>query len=371
MKIGIVATHSFPIPWKTHTGDVVILDLAFGLRLLGHQVTVYAPVGTKVPEGCQLLDMPCAFGKYPPPAEQCERECYEKNKKALLSEDIVHDFSVSKQVAWSLVSEGKTNVIGTPLGGTWNNLAKPMNVAVWSEAMRGRGMRGACDYEGTRFKQWMNCGQSKISDAKVVYGGVDCQLYDDPDLGAKKENFILWMNRWHPAKGYEEAIKLALVTGCELVMAGEHPDNETYAFQRECALGALHMAKGASNIHFEFLPGDPDHHERKRQLYRKAKALLYPVQFHEPFGLSQAEALASWTPVIGTRMGSVPEVVEHGRTGIVCNNNIEDLTAGHEQVGKILPRICRESAVQRFSRLVMAKNYLELYKDVVHGKNWG
>jgi glycosyltransferase involved in cell wall biosynthesis len=371
VKIGIVATHSFPIPWKTHTGDVVILDLAAGLAKLGHQVNVYAPVGTKVPEGCQLLDMPCAFGKYPPPGEQCERECFEKNKGVLMDEDVVHDFSVCKQVAWGLVRMGKRNVVGTPLGGTWRNLTRPMNVAVWSRAMRGRGMRGASDYEGTDFKEWADDNQPKIFDAKVVYGGIDCELHDDLNDGLRKKGFLLWMNRWHPAKGWRMAIELARETGCELVMAGEHPDNETYEFQRMQALEALHLAKGLGNVHFEFLPPDPDHHERKRQLYCEAKALLYTVQFHEPFGLSQVEAMASWTPVVGTRMGSVPEVVDHGLSGLVCDNNVASLAEAVERVGDIKPKVCRETAVRRFSRMVMAQDYLGLYEDVTEGRSWG
>lgn len=371
MKICLVATHSFPIPWKTHTGDVVILDLAYGLKALGHEVDVCAPAGTKVPDGCGFLEMPCAFGKYPPPAEECELECFQKNKNEFLTADIVHDFSVGKQVAWSMMRDNRFNAISTPLGGTWRQLTKPMNVTVWSEAMRQRGMRGACDYEGTRFTQWMNCNQPKISDAKVVAGGIDCGLYDDPNQGTKKEKFVLWMNRWHPAKGYAEAIKLARHTGVELVMAGEHPDNETYDFQRECALEAVSMAKGAGNIHFEFLPSDPGHHEKKREMYRRAKALLYTVQFHEPFGLSQVEALASWTPVIGTRMGSVPEVIDHGYTGAVCDNNTNSLAAGLELANQISPRTCRTYAVERFSRMKMAMNYLKLYEDVIGGRSWG
>lgn len=370
MKIGIVATHSFPIPWKTHTGDVVILDLATGLSKLGHEVTVYAPEGTAVPENCRLMLMPCAWGRYPPTAESCELRCFEANEAALMAEDVVHDFSVNKSIGRLLLQEGK-NVIATPLGGTWRSLRPPMNVAVWSNAMRLRGMRGASDYEGTGFKQWADDGQPPIHDARVVYGGINCDLYNDLACGAAKKGFYLWMNRWHPAKGYAMAIEFGLRTGAEVVMAGEDPDNETYEFQRDCAHEAMRLAKGAGNIHFEFLPGDPDHHRRKRQLYCEARALLYTVQFQEPFGLSQVEALASYTPVIGTRMGSVPEVVDNDVTGIVCDNNLDSLVEAADLVKQISPLDCRTVAVQRFSRMVMAQNYLKLYEDVLAGRSWG
>lgn len=370
MKIGIVATHSFPIPWKTHTGDVVIADLAYGLASLGNDVTLYAPEGTITPKGCRVLPMPCAWGKYPPPAAECEMECFRANQTELRKEDIVHDFSVSKSIGRTLIREGR-NVIATPLGGTWRELGRPMNVAVWSEAMRGRGMRGASDYEGTSFRLWQDDHQPGIHDARVVAGGIDCELYDDPNRGAKKEDFLLWMNRWHPAKGYMMAIDVARETGVEVVLAGENPDNETYTFQADCAREAVAAAKGMGNVHFEFLPGDPDHHERKREMYRRAKALLYTVQFQEPFGLSQVEALASWTPVIGTAFGSVPEVIEHEVTGFVVDNKVEYLARVVSRINEISPATCRAEAVSRFSRMVMAQNYLKLYWEILEGRSWG
>jgi glycosyltransferase involved in cell wall biosynthesis len=370
MKIGIVATHSFPIPWKTHTGDVVILDLATSLMKFGHEVTIYAPEGTAAPSGCRLLPMPCAWGKYPPAAGECEYECYRNHVDELRKEDIVHDFSVSKTIARNRTLAGRA-AISTPLGGTWRDMIRPMNIAVWSEAMRRRGMRGASDYEGTSFNEWNDDGQPPIHDARVVFGGVDCDLYDDPFKGAKKENFLLWMNRWHPAKGYMMAIDVARETGEEVVLSGEHPDNETYSFQANCAREAIAAAKGLSNVHFEFLPGDPEHHAKKREMYRRAKALLYTVQFHEPFGLAQAEALASYTPVIGTRFGSVPEVIEHEVTGFVVDNKVERVADAVSEIEKISPGSCRIEAVARFSRSVMALNYLNLYEEILGGKGWG
>jgi glycosyltransferase involved in cell wall biosynthesis len=370
MKIGIVATHSFPIPWKTHTGDVVILDLAYGLSKLRNDVTVYAPEGTVVPDRCRLIPMPCAWGKYPPAAKDCEMQCFQANENELRSEDIIHDFSVQKSIGRTLIREGR-KVIATPLGGTWRDLGRPMNIAVWSEAMRGRGMRGASDYEGTNFRMWQDDHQPPISDARVVEGGIDCDLYNDPSKGTKKENFLLWMNRWHPAKGYMMAIDVARETGAEVVLAGENPDNETYGFQADCAREAVKAAEGMGNVHFEFLPGDPNHHEKKREMYRRAKALLYTVQFHEPFGLAQVEALASYTPVIGTRMGSVPEVINDEFTGFVVDNDVKAVCQAVGRINQINPDLCRAAAVSRFSRMVMAQNYLALYKEILEGGGWG
>ena len=364
MNIGIVATHSFPIPSPTHTGDIVILDLAVALQALGHEVTMYAPEGTKAPG--RLLTMPCSRGLAPPWSWECEQRCFDDHKEALRAQVVVHDFSNSKRIAEILASEGRPTV-STLLGGVWTHPEPPLNICVWSQAMRVRGLRGATDYEGTPTPGMGGPPQRPIKDARVVYGGIDTDWYTP---AGPKSSFVLWMNRWHPAKGYHQAIELARATGIELVMAGEHPSNEMFEYQRNCALEAVELAKGLSNVRFEWLPADPDHHTAKRDLYRRARALIYPVQFQEPFGLAQVEALACGTPVIATNFGSVPEVVQHGRTGFVCDTMAE-LACAIQQVHAINPEECRRDAVARFDRGVMARAYLVEYNNVIEGRRWG
>lgn len=369
MKIGIITTHSFPIPTPTHTGDVVITDLARTLDEMGHEVDLYAPAGTYKPPNGRQLPMRCSLGKATPSSWVCEQECFESYAEILRREDIVHDFSISKRITETLIAEGKRNVISTLLGGTWTHPNPPINIVVWSKAMRERGLRGATDYEGTPTPEMGGPPQQPIKDAHVVHGGIDTDWYT-PAID-RKEGFLLWMNRWHPAKGYHVAIEVAKGTGLELVMAGEHPDREMFEYQKNCALHAVELAKGLPNVRFEWLPPDPDHHEAKRELYRRAKALLYTVQFQEPFGLSQVEALSCGTPVIGINFGSVPELITDGVTGYVRDNDVKSLTVAAERAGEIDPKICRSEAVNKFDRRVMAKSYLNEYQAVIDGKGWG
>lgn len=368
MKIGIITTHSYPIPTPTHTGDIVILDLAFALDALGHKVDVFAPEGTHCPPNGRLFSMRCSNGSASPPSWACEESCYIDHADVLREEDIVHDFSITKRVVERLVGEGKTNVISTLLGGTWGHPNPPMNIALWSKAMRDRGLRGATDYEGTPTPDMGGPSQTPIKDARVVYGGIDTSYYSP---SYQKGDSYLWMNRWHVAKGYHVAIDIARKTGIELVMAGEHPDNERFDYQRNCANEAVSLAADLPNVKFEWLPADPYHHDAKRELYRKAKALLYTVQFQEPFGLSQAESLACGTPVIGINFGSVPELIEDGLTGFVRSNDIDDLSSSLELVDQIDPKVCRDEAVKRFDRSVMAKSYLDQYQAIISGESWG
>jgi len=363
LKITIIATHSFPIPYKTHTGDTVILDLAKSLQEAGHEVNLIAPEKT---EFNNLFVMPASYGKFPPSSEECEEKAFQTHKDMLMDQDIVHDFSNSKIITANLNNIGHVNTLCTLLGGPWKHNYYPRNLCVWSKAHRSRVLRGATDYEGTPTPNLAGHPGRPIQECHVVYGGIDTDFYCPTDYS--KNDYYLWMNRWHPVKGFTQAIEIAKKTGIKLVLAGEHPDNELFDYQRNQALLAIEQAKGHSNITFQWLPKDPDHHTAKRELYRQAKALLYTVQFHEPFGLSQIESLACGTPVIGTNYGSVPELINRS-VGAICDNSIDDFVEGIKNL-KVSFGQCRQYAVQKFDKHQMAKSYLNEYRLLNNGKSW-
>lgn len=368
MKVAIISTHSFPIGLRgpiTKTGDVVIMDLVRSLSELGHEVSFFTPANGFVPNNVTVYPMLCSFGKYPPSSEHCEQDAFNKYRDILLAQDIIHDFSVTKIISENLYKIGYKNIISTLMGGAWNYEYQPHNLVVWSNAHRDRVLRGATDYENTPTPDLAGPPGKPVKDAKIVYGGIDTLFYTP---SYDKKDFFLWMNRWHPAKGYKIAIELAKQTGIKLVMAGENPKNELFEYQRDCALEAMVLANGYPNIHFEWLPPDLDHHVAKRELYRQAKALLYTVQFQEPFGLSQVEALSCGTPVIGTNFGSVPEIIKNDINGYVCDNMIQSLYMAIKNVGKIDYQTCRANAIIRFDKFVMAKSYLDEYENVLAGR---
>lgn len=351
---------------------MVIYDLARSLDEMGHHVDLYAPAGSWTPPHGELFPMPCSFGALWPSSEEAEQQTWASHRERILQADVVHDFSHTKGVAELLYHEDhRRNVVSTLLSSLWRHPHPPFNIVVWSQAMRDRGLRGTTDYEHTPFPEIDEATKAahSIADAHVVPGGTDTEFYCP---GAVKEDYFLWLNRWHPAKGYHVAIELARRTGIPLVVAGLHPDGVWSDHHREHALKAMELAKGLPNVRFEWLPREPAarHHDMKRALYQKARALLYTVQFQEPFGLSQIEALACGTPVIATNFGSVPEVVQHGRTGFICDT-MEALQVAVQGIGYIDPAECRRDARARFDRRVMARAYLEEYQAVIEGRVWG
>lgn len=367
MKIGLVAMHSFPLPFSTHTGDIVILDLARSLKEIGHQVHLYAPEGS-VCEDIKVYPMPCSYGKFPPKGEDCEQQCFDDHKETLMTEDIVHDFSVSKRIVENLYKNGHKGIISTIMGGPWTQNIPPHNLIVWSDAHRDRVLRGATDYENTPTPDLAGPPKTPVKEAKVVYGGIDTNLYNPT---YNKKDYILWMGRWSKVRGYIQAIEIAKANpNVKFIFSGGMPEHEYFEQEKNCALEAIELIKNISNIELKLLPPGPDHHTFKIKLYQEAKAFLYNVQFNEPFGMMQAESLACGTPVIGTNYGSIPEIVTNGITGFVRQNTIENLTTAIDMIDMIKPEVCRNIAIQRFDRHVMAKSYLDKYNDILNSKGW-
>jgi glycosyltransferase involved in cell wall biosynthesis len=104
--------------------------------------------------------------------------------------------------------------------------------------------------------------------------------------------------------------------------------------------------------------------ELKRELYGAATALLFPICWEEPFGLVMIEAMACGTPVIAFRRGSVPEVVDHGRTGFVVDEPSE-LPGAIRRIEEIDRAACRRHVEQRFDVPVMVDGYERLFHEVV------
>jgi glycosyltransferase involved in cell wall biosynthesis len=104
----------------------------------------------------------------------------------------------------------------------------------------------------------------------------------------------------------------------------------------------------------------------KRDLYKRASAVLMPIQWEEPFGLVLAEAQACGTPVITFDRGAAPEIVAHRESGFVVNT-LEEMVQAVGEIGEIDPADCRRNVERRFDAPIMARNYLAAYRRILTG----
>ena len=105
-------------------------------------------------------------------------------------------------------------------------------------------------------------------------------------------------------------------------------------------------------------------HGEKVELLQNARVTLFPIEWEEPFGLVMIESLACGTPVIATRHGAVPEVIEDGRTGIIVNDY--RLMAGAlDAADRIEPLVCRRAVEERFSPERMVRDYVAAYEEAL------
>ena len=107
--------------------------------------------------------------------------------------------------------------------------------------------------------------------------------------------------------------------------------------------------------------------EQRNELLGGAYALLHPVNFEEPFGLIIVESYFCGTPVVAFKRGSMPELVIEGKTGFLVNNNYEAVEA-LKNIKNLNRKDCRDLANSKFTRSIMAENYLKVYKQILKGK---
>jgi glycosyltransferase involved in cell wall biosynthesis len=104
-------------------------------------------------------------------------------------------------------------------------------------------------------------------------------------------------------------------------------------------------------------------HERKLELLAGASALLFPIRWNEPFGMVMLEAMACGTPVLAFEEGAAPEVVDHGRTGFLCEDD-GSMVDALGRLGELDRRDCRWSVEGYFSTNRMVTEHIELYESM-------
>jgi len=193
--------------------------------------------------------------------------------------------------------------------------------------------------------------------AATVYNGIDTGHFKFQPRGG---DYLVFVGRISPDKRVDRAVEIARDVGMRLLIAAkvDPADSDYYKHAVEPLIRRSRLV--------EFV-GEVDE-ARKDQLLGGAYASLFPIDWPEPFGLTMVESMAAGTPVIAYRAGSVPEIIEDGITGFVCDS-VRAMVEAVPRVAELDRSACRRHVEARFSAGVMTSAYEEVYETIVRGRH--
>ena len=336
MRIAHIAPVATTIPPpKSGSVETMTSLLTEGLVARGHDVTLFATADSRTTA--------TLHGTYPHGYWHDEQmwpwELYEMMNLAAAVErasdfDIIH-----YEAAYYPMSLAFTRLCNTPIVQTLHHSPSAAEVQLWTR------------YPEAPFVAISKEQESLLAGVNVVgtvLHGIDT---DNFAFRATPDDYLLFLGRFTDGKGPLQAIEIAKRLGIKLILAAAEDD-----YYRERV--APHV-DGRRVIYF----GEADF-QAKVKLYGGARALLYPIQTREPFGLVLAEAMACGTPVAALDRGAVREVVDQGVTGLIFND-LEEMARGLPRVFDLDRRRVHERAVARFGTKRMVDEYIAVYTRIV------
>jgi len=183
-----------------------------------------------------------------------------------------------------------------------------------------------------------------------VYHGIDISQFT---FQPRPDKYLLFFGRIHIDKGAGEAIEIAKKSGMKLIMAGIIQDSQYYEKNiRPFIDGRRVIYVGSAGP------------EKRDSLLGNAYAMLHPINFDEPFGLSVVESMACGTPVIAFNRGSMPELINHGHNGFLVQT-VDEAVAAVNDIPMIERSACRRVVEERFTADRMAEDYIDVYRRVL------
>lgn len=341
LRIAVVAPPWFELPPRAYGGiESVVADLVDQLTVLGHEVTLVGSGEnrTSAQRFVQVFGTPptAALGD---PIPEVINAAATAEALADLDVDVVHDHTI----AGPLLARGRT----APTVVTAHGPVTGFHADYY------RRLGDTVDLVSISDAQRRSCAE--LNWLGTVHNAVDVSSFP---FRADNDGYVLWLGRFSNEKGPQLAIDAARAAGSPIVLAGKlnEPDEREF-FDREIT---PRLWAGVEYV------GEADA-RAKRELLAGARALVFPIQWEEPFGMVMVEAMACGTPVVAMRRGSVPEVVLDGVTGLVVDT-YDELVDAIDAVSGIDPAACRSRAEEHFDLPVMARGYERMYRAVVDGR---
>ena len=338
MRIGLVAGPWIPVPPATYGGTERVVDsLARGFTAGGHEVLLAAP-----------SDSTCPVPRVP-------------DMRPSVPEELNLTMSELSHVARAYGGLGDVDIIHDHTMAGPLYLHKPERVPVVTTIHCRLDAEAAEIYRAiARNAAVVAISRDQASHApevpvtRVIHHGMD--LSSVP-VGSGSGGYLCFVGRACPDKGLLEAVRIAREARIPLKIAVKMREQDEIRYFRDVVEPIL----GPN----EDFVGEVDD-AAKYRLMGEAVAFLNPIQWSEPFGLVMIEALATGTPVLGTAIGSAPEIIDHARTGylgpIDTLPGLVPLAAGLDR------EVCRQAVEERFSEERMVNDYLRLFTGLLEGR---
>ncbi len=333
MKVAVLA----PVAWRTpprHYGpwEQVASNIAEGMVKKGVEITLFA-TGDSITTG--KLDAICEQGYEEDRSQDAKvLECLHiSNLMEKAGEfDLIHNNFDFLPLTYS-------GLIKTPVITTIHGFSSTKIIPVYKK-YNSRG----------HYVSISNSDRSAELDyLATVYNGLDTK---DFKFIEQPEDYLLYFGRIHHDKGCWEAIQIARKSKRKLLIAGIIQDEGYYRDKIEPELDEQVEYIGHAG---------PD---KRKHLLGKASALLHPINFNEPFGMSVAEAMLCGTPVIAFNKGSMPELIQDAKTGFLVNT-VDEAVEAVSRIGDLKRTDCYDWASSKFSCEKMVDDYYKLYQQIL------
>ncbi len=338
MHVAMVAPPYFDVPPTAYGGiETVVADLVDALVARGHEVTLIGAGrhATRAQRFITTYDVGPA-DRLGEPMPEIVHAAKVAGILDTLDADVIHDHTM----AGPLMARGRlTPTIVTahgPVQGDSGDFYRALGDTVQLVAISDAQRLSAPD----------------LSWSARVHNAIRAETFP---FREEKEDYALFLGRFHPEKSPHLAIDAARAAGLPVVLAGKcsEPIERAY-FAREVE---PRIDKDVTIF------GIADA-TAKRRLLSRATCMLFPIQWEEPFGLVVIEAMACGTPVVAMRRGAVPELIVHDQTGIIVED-IADLPDGITRARKLDPAACRKHVEASFTVEVMAQGYEAVYQQAL------
>lgn len=333
MKVAILA----PVAWRTppqHYGpwEQMASNIAEGLVANGVDVTLFATADS-ITSG--KLDAVIKRGYEEDRSQDAKVvECLHiSNLMEKASDfDIIHNHFDFLPLTYSAL-------VKTPLVTTIHGFSSQKIIPVYQKYNK-----------GSTYVSISNADRSPLlTYAATIYNGIrlsDFEFQSDP------KDYLLYFGRIHHDKGTAESIEIAVKSKRKLLIAGIIQDGSYFENKVKPFLNDQIVYIGEAGP------------EKRNELMKNALALLHPINFDEPFGLSVAEAMLCGTPVIAFNRGAMPELIVHGKTGFLLEN-VDEATEAVADIATLKRDECRKWSSEQFSQEKMVNEYLKLYHQVL------